>query len=108
MPENCAIANTAFLLPAYDEYLISYADRKAMIRPDVQPRAISQNGIFRPIVVINGKVEGTWKKNKDKNGIGITLEPFRPLNKRQIGAIKNALASMEAFYTAPLRLCGDI
>ncbi len=55
------------LLPAFDEYLVGYRDRKAVLSSENQSRAISSNGIFRPVIVKNGKIIGIWKKSTVKN-----------------------------------------
>ncbi|MDR0885250.1 MAG: winged helix DNA-binding domain-containing protein [Clostridiales Family XIII bacterium] len=48
-------------LPAFDEYLIAYTDRSAVIAPAHMSKAIASNGIFRPTILHNGIVTGTWK-----------------------------------------------
>ncbi len=64
-----------YLLPAYDEFLISYKDRSASISVNFNKNAISNNGIFYPAILINGQVKGVWKRsiNKDKVNIGLAL-----------------------------------
>lgn len=59
---------STWLLPAYDEFIIGYKDRDAVIAYKDQSKAISNNGIFRPIIVVDGQVTGIWKRisNKDK------------------------------------------
>jgi hypothetical protein len=57
-PENCCR-----LLPAFDEYIIAYKDRNAALLSEHHSKAISSNGIFRPVIVINGQVVGLWKKS---------------------------------------------
>jgi hypothetical protein len=47
---------TVCLLPAYDEYIISYKDRTASLSSLNHSRAVSINGLFRPMIVINGQV----------------------------------------------------
>ncbi len=54
------------LLPAFDEYIIAYTDRKAVISSENHSKAISSNGIFRPIIIKNGQVIGIWKKSASK------------------------------------------
>lgn len=68
-------AGNAYLLPAYDEFLISYRNR---IIPDEenQQKAISNNGIFRPIIVVGGKVVGIWKRSIQKGRVLIETEFF--------------------------------
>jgi hypothetical protein len=61
--------NGLLLLPAYDEWLLSYKDRSATIALKDHAGAVSSNGIFRPMILRNGKVIGTWKiqaENKKK------------------------------------------
>jgi hypothetical protein len=58
--------NSYLLLPAWDEYLVSYKDRQAVLQSDNHRKAISSNGIFHPVIVVNGKVIGLWKKTTNK------------------------------------------
>jgi hypothetical protein len=71
--ESLGTFNHLILLPAYDEYLISYKDRSAILAPEFQPRAISENGLFRPIILLNGRIIGTWKRSVKKGRL--VLEP---------------------------------
>lgn len=64
------------LLPAFDEYLVSYKDRSASLVQHSQKDVITVNGIFKPVIVVDGKVVGTWKKTASKNNIKIELEIF--------------------------------
>ncbi len=75
------INRTVFLLPAFDEYLISYKDRSASIFTDHEPKAFSKNGIFWPTIVINGKVAGTWKREIKKDKVIVTTLFFDSKNK---------------------------
>ena len=56
--------DSLYLLPAYDEFLLSYADRSAALSRTRQKKTISSNGIFRPTIVLNGKVVGIWKRTR--------------------------------------------
>jgi hypothetical protein len=69
-------ADTAFLLPAFDELLISYKDRLAVLPRENHHKAVSNNGIFYPIIVVNGRVTGTWKRTfkKGKAGSAATIQ----------------------------------
>jgi hypothetical protein len=69
------------LLPAYDEFLISYKDRSASLAAPNNKRTISMNGIFKPVVVINGEVKGTWKRTNKKDDINIEVELFADQDK---------------------------
>lgn len=57
-----------YLLPAYDEFIISYKNRAATLTYENHLKVVSNNGFFRPIIVHNGQVIGVWKRSikKDK------------------------------------------
>lgn len=76
------------LLPAFDEYIISYKDRSAAIQMEHQPKAFSSNGIFWPTIIINGKVVGLWKRNIQKDKVIIEVEFFKEPTKAGINSFK--------------------
>ena len=68
------------LLPGFDEYLIGYTDRGAVLQGEYAARIIpGGNGIFQPMIVSGGQVVGTWKRKIKKDTVEITLIPFTPL-----------------------------
>ena len=86
------LSDYACLLPAFDEYLISYKDRDAVIDAKHQSKAFTKNGIFRPIVMYNGKIIGTWSKQVKKEELNIEISTFEDhitLNKEIIKNTKN-------------------
>jgi hypothetical protein len=85
------------LLPAFDEYIIGYRERGAVLSPENQRKAISSNGIFRPTVVVDGQVAGLWRKNPaaPSSPIFDFKEPFVPSN---VMALLNAITAFERFY----------
>lgn len=87
----------ALLLPAFDEFLISYKDRKAAISKEHQQTAIYTNGIFRPVIVINGTVAGIWKRTIKKEKVLVEADLFRPLNKIQSAMIERSVQAYGCF-----------
>ena len=79
MPDN--ENDSVHLLPAFDEFLISYKDRSASLPFKNFKKAVSNNGIFRPVIVIGGKVEGTWKRTVNKEKVLIETYLFEHKNK---------------------------
>ncbi len=67
---------SALLLPAYDEFLISYKDRSTMLSSAHIADAISANGLFRPIITSNRKVWGLWKRTIQKDVVTIETQYF--------------------------------
>jgi hypothetical protein len=69
------------LLPAFDEYLLGYKDRGAVLAVEEAQKVVpGKNGIFLPTIVIGGRVVGTWRRKLKKNSVDITLSPFARLD----------------------------
>ena len=79
------------LLPGFDEYLLGYKDRNAMISPDRMNQIIpGANGVFKPTIVANGRVVGTWKRTVKARHVEIQALPFEPFTTRQNVAFTGA------------------
>jgi hypothetical protein len=77
---NVKPKDSAYLLPAYDEFIISYKDRTATITSENHKRAVSSNGIFHPTVVVNGKTIGIWKRTIMEDKVIVEIDHFAKLN----------------------------
>jgi len=80
----------AFLLPNYDEYIVSYKDRSATISASDLNKADPRGTIFNHTIVANGKIIGIWKRTIGKSKVDIELIPFAPLSKVNQAAIATA------------------
>ena len=68
------------LLPGFDEYILGYKDRNAVLASDYFNRIVpGGNGIFLPMLVIDGQIVGTWKRTVKRAGIEMILVPFADL-----------------------------
>lgn len=85
------------LLPAYDEYLISYKDRTASLVAEHQSKAFSNNGIFFPTILVNGQVVGLWKRTVKKDTVQIEVDYFQA-NKKAPAALFKKAATAYAKY----------
>jgi len=89
MPNSLSIpetgADSLYLLPAFDEYMVSYKDRSAALDPDRTKEAITGNGIFKPIIVVNGKIAGIWKRAFKKDSVLIERILFNGLSDYENG-----------------------
>lgn len=83
--------DSAFLLPAFDEFLVSYKNREAAISRDDHAKAVSKNGIFWPILVVNGKISGMWKHSLKKDQLILEFDFFRPILTKEKDAIEKAV-----------------
>jgi len=86
-----------WLLPAFDEYLISYKDRSASLPFKDFTKAVFINGIFRPIVVVNGQVKGIWKRTIKKDRVVVETELFYKAGRTTLARIEDAAAKYGRF-----------
>jgi len=92
------------LLPAFDEYIIGYQDREAMLDAGHAKRVLSSNGIFYPTVVVDGRVRGTWRANRSKSKVTIEATPFSPLSSRDKEGLDEAAERYGKFIALPAKL----
>lgn len=89
---------TFFLLPAFDEFLISYNDRSASLLDVFSKKTISINGMFYPIVVVNGQVCGLWKRTVKKDKVIIETNLFdKSLSKKLKHSINESANKFGSF-----------
>lgn len=68
-----AEAEAVHLLPGFDEFVLGYADRSAVLDPAHAERIVpGGNGVFRPTVVAGGRIVGTWAAPRGR----FTVEAF--------------------------------
>ena len=90
----------AWLLPVYDEYMVAYKDRSAMLDP--QYAAQAGNGIFTPTIVVDGLVVGNWRRTLNKGSVIIAATLFNPLPEGEKSAIVEAANCYGQFLDMPV------
>ena len=82
---------TVCLLPPFDEFLISYEDRSASLAYGDWNKTVSNNGIFRPIIVVNGQVIGIWKRTIKKDTVFAETNCFKQPDMHTLKLVEKAL-----------------
>jgi len=91
------------LLPGFDEYLLGYQDRSAVLDPRfAQQVAPGGNGMFSPTIAIGGRVVGTWKRDVKKHAVVLTRKLFEPLSDEDLRAFERAAQPYGAFLGLPV------
>jgi len=68
---------STYLLPGFDEYILGYKNRSAVLDPQYNQRICpGGNGMFLGTVVIDGQVVGTWRKAITKNAVELVTTPL--------------------------------
>jgi hypothetical protein len=97
-------AARASMLPAYDEYVVAYRDRRAVLDPALSTRVNSGGGILKPIVIVDGQVVATWSRQWPGGGQSATVavSPFGRLGAGARHDIEMAAARYGAFWQLPV------
>jgi len=96
-PGNRIDRNTLYLLPAFDEFLISYRNRSASLSLIHHKKAVSDNGIFRPVIVVGGQVTGLWKRTIKKDEVMISTSSFLQGNEIETSLFEKASMAFGSF-----------
>ncbi|MCB0125438.1 MAG: AlkZ family DNA glycosylase, partial [Caldilineaceae bacterium] len=76
-PAVVAQAEPVYLLPGFDEFVLGYGDRAAVLDPAYADRICpGGNGVFSPTVVIDGQIRGTWKRTLKTKAVAVEWTPF--------------------------------
>lgn len=95
------VRDSAYLLPAFDEFIIGYKDRSAYLPGKHKSTAIGVNGMFYPVIVVHGQVIGLWKRTVVKNKVKVALNYFRglkPADKDMKKLIADAVEKVVVFF----------
>lgn len=66
-----------YLLPGFDEYLLGYKNRGAVLDAAYAGKIVpGRNGVFLPTIVVGGRVVGTWKRHVKHESLAVTADWF--------------------------------
>ena len=82
------------LLPAFDNVILSHADRSRVISDDHRRRVI-RGGLVDPVVLVDGFVAGRWRLANGKP----ELEPFEPIPRRAERELRRELDDVARFVS---------
>jgi hypothetical protein len=90
------------LLPPYDEYTVAYKDRSAIAQPSVADAV--RGGVFAPVVVVDGKVVGIWRRRPTRRALEISVELMLPVAAAHQRALAAAAERLGRFVGLPVAL----
>ena len=89
------------LLPMFDNYLLGYRDRTAMLDPRLHPR-VYVGGIIKATVVCDGRVIGIWRLERSARTAAVRVTPFEPFNRRHHDELDRERADIERYLGRPV------
>jgi len=98
-PDRLAAARAeaagVLLLPGFDEFVLGYGDRTAVVPAEFADRIVpGGNGMFRATVVHGGRVVATWRRTGRGAKRTVDVEPFTELPRKVAAAIPGLAADL--------------
>jgi hypothetical protein len=98
-------ATRVLLLPGFDEYILGYRDRSTVLAPEHADLIVpGGNGLFRPTIVVDGEVVGTWSRTARGDEILVVPQAFGPLDAELLAGLADAVRSLGSFLDRDARL----
>lgn len=94
----------AFLLSIFDEYTIAYKDRTDISAERHIERMIMMGNALLSVIILDGKVVGSWKRVLTKKDVQITFTLFQKLNPAENEALQKAANDYGEFHQLPVTI----
>jgi len=94
----------AHLISLYDEYTIAYNDRSAIGEGRVLEEMISRGNAVTSVLLLDGRVAGSWRRTARRAAVRIELRPFEALAESQRAAVELAARRYGEFVEAPVEI----
>jgi hypothetical protein len=86
------------LLPQWDEFLLGYKSRHVTLPPEHFVRVVpGRNMVFKPTLVVDGEVAGTWRRVQKREHVLVEVTPFADLPARRWRDVEQAAATYGTF-----------
>jgi hypothetical protein len=93
------------LLPQWDEFLLGYKSRDVTLPPEHFHRVVpGRNMVFKPTLVIDGEVAGTWRRAQRSRQTVVEVTPFVPLRAARWRDVERAATAYGRFLGADVEV----
>ncbi|HEY8502260.1 MAG TPA: crosslink repair DNA glycosylase YcaQ family protein, partial [Solirubrobacterales bacterium] len=84
------------LLGAYDPLLLGWTSREEVVGP--HKLLVTDNGLFRPFALVNGRAVATWRLAGGK----VTIEHLQTVSTKDAAALEGDAKEVERFFLVDL------
>jgi hypothetical protein len=92
------------LLPAFDEYLLGWRDRSVAVPAAHARRVHPGGGLIHPVLLVEGRALGTWRRVGRGGRLELRVEPFEELPPVLRPALEEVAAEVGRFLGLPAAL----
>jgi hypothetical protein len=84
------------LLPAFDTYILGHRNR-SLLEDGTYTAQIKGGGMLPPMMLVNGRIAGTWRMNRKGRKVAASLEPFGEWDAEAQRLAESELGDIERF-----------
>ncbi len=88
------------LLPSFDPFLLGHADRGHLVDRGHYKRVYKDQGWLAPVVLLDGRVAGTWSYRRGSRTLAVDVRPFAPIPARTRAKVKEQAQDLARFLGA--------
>lgn len=95
------------LLPAFDVHVVGTRPRSSLVDARYEDRVFRRAGWISPVVLVDGRIAGVWKHERNGRRLQVTVSPFAKVSathRKQIGEEADRLGR---FLDAPAQVSFD-
>jgi len=94
----------AYLMSVYDEYISGYKEYEAIWDEAIGARLMAMGNALQNIIVVDGRIVGTWRREFKKDELGVELNVMRAISDGEMAAIEKAAAQCGRFFEMDYKL----
>ncbi len=94
----------AIILPRFDSLMMSYMDKSRLLDPKFKDLVSAKAGIINPTILLDGFVQGIWRKEQKGKKLKITVVTFRNFSDKSKKAVERKFSK----YASHLGLAHEI
>lgn len=98
---DASIEGSAVLLPSFDPYLMGHRSRDHLFEKAHTTKVSRAAGWISAVVLLDGRVEGTWTHSRGRGALKIVVAPFRRLPAWATAEIRRRARALAVATGAP-------
>jgi uncharacterized protein YcaQ len=88
---------TVRLLPYFDSFLLGHEERWHLLTPQNHPKVYRSQGWVAPVLLVDGRVQGTWSHHRKGEQLTVRINSFGPASRPVASAIREESQELGRF-----------
>jgi hypothetical protein len=97
---GAAARDVARLLPSFDPWVIGAARHAPLLDPAHVTAVFRPQGWVSPVILVNGRIAGTWRHERRAGRLDVELTPFAPLPRWALAQLRAEAGRLSEFLDA--------